>query len=368
MVWIKQKLTSTLNEKTDKDWCVILMKPHPGVRNLLATKLVEAFSFSDDFAHELLLRGPIILVDHLTKEKAEALREFFAAAGGELRLTNDRALKRKCFRVQWQEEPNLDFLTPEKPADNMPLSHREKPLSRDAAGAGGSSEPRGSLWSEVGRAGGSPASESPPQKMMKPAKIYELEIRQLEEKLSAVTAELTASKEQLARLNQDFQAVSKIKEELAKSLEETQGSLEMMRKWAQMVENEKTGLEQTLEETRRQNAKMTEEMQASTQQLEEYRRQVELRNEELQDVKNKKEELQQAVGQLRQDMENIRHLNSRLEGERADLLRQAQELQARQESLEEELKKAWGFFDSMTDSLMQTIQTIKAEATSLRKI
>lgn len=73
-------------------------------------KIVQLFPVSYEEAHELVDRTPIILLEGMTRQEAEAVQRFFGQSGIDTLVTQDELLKRKCYRTVWPEKPRLDTL------------------------------------------------------------------------------------------------------------------------------------------------------------------------------------------------------------------------------------------------------------------
>lgn len=90
------------------DWAVILNRaPTDFQRQRAIDRLTEIFHLSDDEANDLMVNTPLVLLDEISLDAAEKIREHFAQSGIDCHVTNDLLQKRKCFRAIWPESPNL---------------------------------------------------------------------------------------------------------------------------------------------------------------------------------------------------------------------------------------------------------------------
>ncbi|GEM_PF-5693535 len=93
------------------DWAVILDRStNEFSKNRAIDKLSEAFNLSIDEAKDLVENTPIILLDQLTLDLAERVKDYFAHSNIDCSLTNDTFTKRKCFRAIWPGQPDLSRL------------------------------------------------------------------------------------------------------------------------------------------------------------------------------------------------------------------------------------------------------------------
>ncbi len=90
------------------DWAVILNRaPTDFQRQRAIDRLMEIFHLSTDEANDLMVNTPLVLLDEISLDAAEKIREHFAQTGIDCYATNDLLQKRKCFRAIWPEAPNL---------------------------------------------------------------------------------------------------------------------------------------------------------------------------------------------------------------------------------------------------------------------
>src|SRR3989338_5338836 len=84
------------------DWAVILEKAsNDFVRNRSLERLADIFSLSLEEAKDLVDNTPIIMLDQLSLDIAEKIKDYFVQGNVECSLTNDTFTKRKCFRAVW---------------------------------------------------------------------------------------------------------------------------------------------------------------------------------------------------------------------------------------------------------------------------
>ena len=93
------------------DWAVILDRStNEFAKNRAIDKLSQAFNLSLEEARDLAENTPIILLDQLSLDLAEKIKDFFAQSNVDCSLTNDTFTKRKCFRAIWPGQPDLGRL------------------------------------------------------------------------------------------------------------------------------------------------------------------------------------------------------------------------------------------------------------------
>ena len=120
-----------LKKSPAADWSVIL-NPISGemAKNETVQKIVEVFPITAGEAEELVERTPLILLESLSEEDANRVREHFSRANVDLIISNDNTLRRRCYRTVWPEPPSLDFTKLEaqkpKPAEKESFA-REVP-------------------------------------------------------------------------------------------------------------------------------------------------------------------------------------------------------------------------------------------------
>ena len=90
------------------DWAVILDRSNNEyARTRAVEKLADTFNLSPDEAKDLAENTPIILLDQLSLDVAERIKDHFAQSNIDCTLTNDTFSKRKCFRAIWPSQPDL---------------------------------------------------------------------------------------------------------------------------------------------------------------------------------------------------------------------------------------------------------------------
>lgn len=113
----------------DSEWAVILDRsPNEFAKNRAIDKLAEIFSLSSEEAKDLIENTPIILLDHLSLQSAEKIKDHFSQANVNCSLTNDTFTKRKCFRAVWPEQPDLDHLLNDSSSDLSKEISESSPL------------------------------------------------------------------------------------------------------------------------------------------------------------------------------------------------------------------------------------------------
>jgi len=144
------------------------------------------------------MNTPVILLDGLSAEDALRVKEYFSRQGVEACCTQNRGVKKICYRVKWRNTPPLDFLS-----DFSPSSRPDSAASFD----------RSVLESAL---------------LDKDTKLRPLEAdRQLEkriadEKITQVTRELEDWKNRGEALRRDVQVLTEARDQLQRSLSEAQ--------------------------------------------------------------------------------------------------------------------------------------------------
>lgn len=96
----------------DEDsWSFILILPSLAAKDSVAALVVDAFHVTDEFAAQLLTNTPVILLDGLSQEEAVRVRDYFQQKGAEACITQNREVKKICYRIKWRTPPALDFLS-----------------------------------------------------------------------------------------------------------------------------------------------------------------------------------------------------------------------------------------------------------------
>ncbi|MBI4970457.1 MAG: hypothetical protein HZC17_01250, partial [Candidatus Omnitrophica bacterium] len=104
-MWLKN-----LNKSVSADsWSVILNPLQEEVKKRTAAQQLQIFfSVSLEEARELIENTPIILLDSISVDSAEKIKDVFIASGLDVVITSETLVKRKCFRTVWPKEPTLD--------------------------------------------------------------------------------------------------------------------------------------------------------------------------------------------------------------------------------------------------------------------
>jgi len=110
------------NQEKEQNWSLVLNPVSNEIdRHKLSQRIAEAFHLSLDEALDLVRNTPIILLDNMSRDAAAKAKDYFGGLNGEMFLTNDVYVKRKCYRTVWPEQPDLSFLE-EPRAAAMPVS------------------------------------------------------------------------------------------------------------------------------------------------------------------------------------------------------------------------------------------------------
>ncbi len=99
------------NQDKEQNWSLILNPVSSEIdRHKIAQKISEALRLSLDEALDLVKNTPIILLDNLPRATAVRAKDYFTHLNGEMFLSNDVFVKRKCYRTVWPEQPDISFL------------------------------------------------------------------------------------------------------------------------------------------------------------------------------------------------------------------------------------------------------------------
>jgi len=96
-----------------------------------AREISRAFRIPADEALDLVANTPIILLDNLSYAIALQVKQYFSAVASDLIVSNDGALKRRCYRTVWPTPPDLIFLRETKSKE--PPKPESEALGEDAA-------------------------------------------------------------------------------------------------------------------------------------------------------------------------------------------------------------------------------------------
>ncbi len=104
------------NQEKEQNWSLVLNPVSNEIdRHKLSQRIAEAFRLSLDEALDLVRNTPIILLDNMSRDAAAKAKDYFGGLNGEMFLTNDVYVKRKCYRTVWPEQPDLSFLEEPRP-------------------------------------------------------------------------------------------------------------------------------------------------------------------------------------------------------------------------------------------------------------
>lgn len=127
MFSLKDKLNP--GQGDDDGWSFILILPSLAAKDAVAALVVDAFHVTDEFASQLLTNTPVILLDGLSQEDALRVKEYFQQRGAEACITQNREVKKICYRIKWRSAPSLDFLSSFQ-ASVSPVSEDKSALER----------------------------------------------------------------------------------------------------------------------------------------------------------------------------------------------------------------------------------------------
>ena len=117
---------------TGQNWFIVLNPLKSELeRSKIAREIAKAFRIPADEAIDLVANTPIILLDNLNYSTAIQVKQYFCASVSDLIVSNDGALKRRCYRTVWPNPPSLTFLK-DMDAKNLPRIEEEK-LAEDEA-------------------------------------------------------------------------------------------------------------------------------------------------------------------------------------------------------------------------------------------
>lgn len=127
MFSLKDKLNP--GQGDDDSWSFILILPSLAAKDAVAALVVDAFHVTDEFAAQLLTNTPVILLDGLSQEDALRVKEYFQQRGAEACITQNKEVKKICYRIKWRSAPSLDFLSSFQASIN-PVSEDKSSLER----------------------------------------------------------------------------------------------------------------------------------------------------------------------------------------------------------------------------------------------
>ncbi|HOG23544.1 MAG TPA: hypothetical protein PK590_02730 [Candidatus Omnitrophota bacterium] len=117
---------------TGQNWFIVLNPLKSELeRSKIAREIAKAFRIPADEAIDLVANTPIILLDNLNYSTAIQVKQYFCASVSDLIVSNDGALKRRCYRTVWPNPPSLTFLK-DMDAKSLPRIEEEK-LAEDEA-------------------------------------------------------------------------------------------------------------------------------------------------------------------------------------------------------------------------------------------
>ncbi len=128
MFSLKDKLNP--GQGDDDSWSFILILPSLAAKDAVAALVVDAFHVTDEFAAQLLTNTPVILLDGLSQEDALRVKEYFQQRGAEACVTQNREVKKICYRIKWRSAPSLDFLSNFQASSVSPASEDKSALER----------------------------------------------------------------------------------------------------------------------------------------------------------------------------------------------------------------------------------------------
>ncbi len=187
----------------ESSWSVILILPSLDAKEAIAGLLTEAFRVTDEFAAQLLMSTPVILLDGLSQEEASRVRSYFQQGGAEACISQNREVKKICYRVKWRSQPDLSFLGGFNPAQK-------------SEGAEKSSADRALLEKDA--------------KLRQLETDRQLEKRIADEKVNQIMREMEEWKSKGTALRRDVQVLTEARDQMQKALTEAHQALEALQK------------------------------------------------------------------------------------------------------------------------------------------
>ena len=313
---------------TADSWSVILNPLQEEVKKRsTAQQLQSFFSVTLEEARELIENTPIILLDTLSEDSAEKIKEVFTSSGLDVVITSETLVKRKCFRTVWPKEPTLDqiirqgalrgSMTQKVIASVTPSAPKSQPQPQTQAPAAVQPVPAREQKAEKPRQEKPIVSEqapSPAAAFGKSLKDFEDKNKKLEMEKSRVQELLLDAQkenEELRLLKKDYEKLKKEITEYRSQREQFEGAKIEYEGWVRELQEEKskleyrvrnlssdlTGKENQYTETREQIDRMKEELERFKQDLAKETQSV----KHYSGLANKKDS---EVEKLRKDIEN----------------------------------------------------------------
>jgi len=124
-MWLKNTNKDTFAES----WSIILNPLQEEIKKRSAIQQLQVFfSVTLEESKELIENTPIILLDSLSEESAEKIKDIFVGSGLDVVITSEIMVKRKCFRTVWPKEPTAEQILRQGILRNS-LSQKEKSQS-----------------------------------------------------------------------------------------------------------------------------------------------------------------------------------------------------------------------------------------------
>lgn len=367
MNWLKRKNQTEKVSAEQSSWCVIVQKVQPLFRDKFIQKVTEVFHVSDEFSSQLMERTPIMILDQLDGGKASRVKDFFQEAGAEIIVTSEERTKKKCFRVDWQETPDLSFLGEteagaeiETAAESPSASpDRDEPVVRQDRREPAEYFPSVPAAREPERV----YSEEPRdvrREEKQREKIYAVEMKHAEEKLSSATMELAEARNKMAHYAEDATQFQRSKVILEKSLAECQFALETARKNAHIYEQDKNLLAKELENSKADCARLTEEVSS-------LRLQNSSLREEQKVLVEIKENLERALTETQKTLDLTRSLKIALESEKQQMSRSAEDARLHARRLEEKNLSVMTFIEEKKAVLRRDLEAFIEGSEELKR-
>ncbi|GEM_PF-3410043 len=255
-----------------ESWAVILNTLQEEIKKRSAAQQIQMFfSVSIEEARELLENTPIILLDSISEDNAEKIRDVFVNSGLDVVITGETLVKRKCFRTVWPKELTVEQIlrqnslrssitqrvvkeiSPvsssnikrEREVPPTPISKQEKPKTEKTTAESkpitSPSTPAGFQTVPAAKNSGNPdvAFQNASKEMEEKNKKLEMDKARIQELLLDAQKE----NEELREIKKDYEKLKKEIMEYRSQREQFEGAKIEYEGWVRELQEEKSKLE-----------------------------------------------------------------------------------------------------------------------------
>ncbi len=343
--------------KNSDNWSVILNPLQDEMRKRAAAQQLQLFfSVGPDEAKELLENTPIILLDVLSEENAQKIKDIFINSGLDVLITSETMVKRKCFRTVWPKEPTVDQIVrsqmmrgafvPKQSKDSIERdsvsSVQKQPLAPSKVSKSPSPVPSSTSKNEKPRS--EKTSPEPVQAAKSPSgpekqqplnnqdiSALRKSVKDLEEKLKKIEVE----KGRIQELLMDSQKENEELREFKKDTEKLKKENTEYRSQREQFEGAKIEYETWVRELQEQKSKLEYRIRNLTNEANE-------KDNKIQDLRAKfernKEEVERLKQELTKEMQSVKHYSEVSKRKQADLEKYRREKEVESEKALENWK------------------------------